>query len=83
MWYDSRILGVDIMAEKAFDKKLPHSCEYCVHGERSVYAKEILCKKRGVTEYRDSCRKYKYNPLKRDPIKTKIGDNYSPEDFKL
>ena len=71
------------MAEKAFDKKLPSSCEYCVYGERSAYTIEILCKKRGITQFRDSCRKYKYDPLKREPIKAKIADNYSPDDFKL
>ena len=71
------------MKESAFNKKLPSSCEYCVHGKRSVYGKEILCLKKGVTSYRDSCRHYKYDPLKREPNKAKIADNYSSEDFKL
>lgn len=71
------------MAEKAFDKKLPHSCEYCVYGEQSSYTNEILCKKQGITGFRDSCRKYKYDPLKREPMKAKIADNYSSEDFEL
>lgn len=71
------------MAEKAFNKKLPASCSYCVYGTPTVYGKEILCKKRGVTEIRDSCRKYKYDPLKRQPQKAKIADGYSEEDFKL
>ena len=71
------------MAEIAFNKKLPSSCSYCVHGTPTAYGKEILCKKRGVTEMRDSCRKYKYDPLKREPQKAKIADGYSEEDFKL
>ena len=71
------------MREKAFNKKLPHSCEYCVHGNRSAYFKEILCAKRGVTELRDSCHHYKYDPLKREPNKPQIADNYKPEDFQL
>ena len=83
MIFSATKTGVDKMSEKAFNKKLPHSCEYCVHGSRSAYMKEILCKKRGVTEYRDSCRHYKYDPLKREPNKAKIADNYNPEDFKL
>lgn len=69
--------------EKAFNKSLPKSCEYCVHGSRSSYTKEILCRKRGITELRDSCRHYKYDPLKREPKKVKLADNYSPDDFKL
>ncbi len=71
------------MFEKAFNKKLAPSCSYCVFGMRSSYSKEILCKKRGVTELRDSCRHYKYDPLKREPEKAKLADNYSPEDFEL
>lgn len=44
---------------------------------------EILCIKHGVTELRDSCRHYKYDPLKRVPERIKIADNYKPEDFSL
>lgn len=71
------------MSEKAFNKKLPPSCSYCVHGNPSAYGNEILCLKRGITEKRDHCRKYKYDPLKRQPEKAKIADGYSPEDFEL
>lgn len=71
------------MKEKAFNKKLPRSCAYCVHGNCSAYNKEILCRKRGITEHLDSCRHYKYDPLKREPNKAKIADNYSADDFKL
>ncbi len=66
-----------------FNKKLPRSCSYCVHGKRSPMNNEILCKKHGVTELRDSCRHYKYDPLKRVPERIKIADNYKPEDFSL
>ena len=75
--------GCKNMKESAFDKKLPHSCEYCVHGTHSAYNKEILCFKKGITQFRDSCRHYKYDPLKREPKKAKIADNYSAEDFNL
>ena len=42
-----------------------------------------ICKKHGVTDKRDYCRSYKYDPLKRVPQTVKISDNYSDEDFKL
>ena len=71
------------MQKKGFNKKLPHYCEYCVHGTCSEFSNEVLCKKRGITDRKDSCRHYKYDPLKRDPVKAKISDNYSPEDFTL
>lgn len=71
------------MSKSVFNKKLPRSCEYCIHSEQLQYEREIICKKHGVTDYRDFCRSYKYDPLKRTPIKPKISDNYSPDDFKL
>jgi hypothetical protein len=71
------------MPKSVFNKKLPRSCEYCVYGNRLDYANEILCKKHGVTEFRDSCRSYKYDPLKRTPKLAQISNNYKPEDFKL
>lgn len=66
-----------------FNKKLPHFCMYCVFGKSSLFTGEVLCKKHGVTGSRDSCRHYKYDPLKRIPEQVKIADNYTPEDFSL
>lgn len=82
MWYD-KFKKVILMSNKVFNKKIPPNCGYCVHGYPSEYSNEILCKKRGVTNLRDSCRHYKYDPLKREPNKVKIADNYKPEDFSL
>ncbi len=71
------------MSKKLFDKSLPPKCEYCVLGIKTDYNDEILCKKRGVTDKTDSCRHFKYDPLKREPKKEIISTNYSPEDFIL
>ena len=74
---------VGFMSEKAFNKKLPRHCEYCVYGNLSEFSNEVLCKKKGITTAFDSCRHYKYDPLKREPIKAKVADNYKSEDFLL
>ena len=66
-----------------FNKELPPSCSYCVHGRESLFDGEVLCKKHGVTEARDACRHYRYDPLKRVPNKARISDQYDPEDFSL
>ena len=66
-----------------FNKNLPPSCAYCLHGRESLVDGEILCKKHGVTESHDACRHYCYDPLKRVPKKTKISDQYDPEDFSI
>ena len=69
------------MSSKAFNKKIPKYCEYCVHGTCSDFLNEVLCFKKGITDRKDSCRHYKYDPLKREPAGAKISDNYSAEDF--
>ena len=71
------------MAEKVFKKDIPPRCEYCIYGMRSGYSDEILCRKKGVTDISDSCRRYKYDPLKREPKKIKIDKDYGAKDFSL
>ena len=66
-----------------FNKDLPHSCAYCIHGCDSFFGNEFLCDKHGVTKMGDSCRHYRYDPLKRTPKKAKPADGYDPEDFSL
>ncbi len=71
------------MAKSSFNKKLEKHCEYCVYGTHLDFEDQIICKKRGVTDKFDKCRSYKYDPLKRVPVKVKLADGYSEEDFKL
>ncbi len=71
------------MGNKVFNKKLPKRCEYCVHGNKSQFTNEVLCLKKGIVEVGDSCRKYKYDPLKRSPVREMPADNYTAEDFKI
>lgn len=71
------------MAKKVFNKKLPQRCEYCLYGNRSQYANEVICKKRGITDVADSCRHYKYDPLKRVPKDNSVQNTFSAEDFSI
>lgn len=66
-----------------FNKKLIRSCSWCKHGRKSEYTDEIYCTKHGVTDKRDYCRSYKYDPLKREPERLKPADGYSEKDFEL
>lgn len=72
----------DIM-KKMFDKTIIKKCGHCLFGTDLGDDGEIICKKRGIVNKNDLCRKYKYDPLKREPQKQIISDNYSPEDFKI
>ena len=71
------------MAKKHFNKTLPHYCQYCIYGTCSEYSNEVLCVKKGITNINDSCHKYKYDPLKREPLSQRLNSNYSDEDFLL
>ncbi len=67
-----------------FRKKMPQSCEYCIHGTK-LEEDQILCVKRGVVFESEKCRKFKYDPCKRVPAKPKALDfsQYDDHDFSL
>lgn len=67
-----------------FRKKIERSCAYCVHGA-NIGEDQILCVKKGLRTPDDSCRKFKYDPCKRIPVKVKAMDfsKYDNEDFSL
>jgi len=71
------------MAKSIFNKNIPASCAYCIHGKGSEYTDEIFCLKKGVTDKFSSCRHYKYDVFKRSPEKTAPSNDYKPEDFEL
>ena len=67
-----------------FNKKIEPSCSYCKYGKR-VGNEEVACLKKGVVSAGASCRRFKYDPLLREPsapilIKTNA---FSEDDFKL
>lgn len=67
-----------------FRKKIERSCAYCVHGA-CIGEGQILCAKKGVRTPDNQCRKFKYDPCKRIPLKAKAFDfsKYDHEDFSL
>ena len=71
------------MKDKQFNKKLPKYCKYCVFGNVIADSDEVLCIKRGITLKDDTCRKYKYNPLNREPQRQKIYNGYNAESFSI
>lgn len=67
-----------------FRKRIPRSCSYCVHSTM-LNEEEMLCIKKGVVSVTKKCRKFRYDPCKRIPVKAKAldFDKYSDEDFSL
>lgn len=67
-----------------FRKKIEHCCTYCVHGTR-LESGQVLCAKKGLRSEEDKCFRFKYDPLKRVPVKARALDfsRYQEEDFSL
>jgi len=61
----------------------PH-CAYCAHGAQ-LDGESILCRKRGIVAPGDSCRAFRYDPLKRVPPRPVALDlsRLRDEDFAL
>lgn len=67
-----------------FRKKIERSCAYCTFGT-VLEDGQVLCIKKGIRTLEDKCRKFKYDPCKRIPIKAKPLDfeKYNAEDYSL
>ncbi len=67
-----------------FRKKILRSCLYCLHGAK-LEDDTILCAKKGLLLTDTPCRKFKYDPCKRIPVRPKALDfsKYDQEDFSL
>ena len=67
-----------------FNKKIEPSCSYCKFGKR-VSTEEVACIKKGVVSSGASCRRFKYDPLLREPSAPVLIKNgcFSEDDFKL
>lgn len=67
-----------------FRKRIPRSCRYCVHGA-AVNEEQVLCTKKGLVSVDHQCRRFRYAPCKRIPVKPKAPDfkKYDEDDFSL
>ncbi len=67
-----------------FRKKIEKSCSYCAHGA-ALDEDSVLCSKKGLRPLSGKCRKFKYDPTKRQPVKAKAMDfeKYANEDYSL
>ena len=67
-----------------FRKKIERSCVYCQYGAK-LEEDLILCSKKGMRSIGESCKRFKYDPLKRIPHKAKAMDfsKYTNQDFSL
>lgn len=67
-----------------FEKDIDPRCAYCKRGV-ALDEDQIMCVKKGIVSPAGSCRKFKYDPLKRVPPKPMSADfsHLKEEDFVL
>ena len=67
-----------------FRKNVERVCSLCVHAGQTC-GEQMLCAKRGFVSPDGSCRRFRYDPLKRTPKKQKAKDftAFTEEDFRL
>ena len=67
-----------------FRKDIEPRCAYCKKGN-ALSDREVICVKRGIVAAEDSCRAFRYDPLKRVPPRPAALDTkrLSEEDFSL
>lgn len=67
---------------KLFDKQ-EKSCGICQYGAQDEANRVVYCERKGVMDYCDKCKKFKYNPFARIPRVEKPLPEYSKEDFDI
>lgn len=71
------------MRQKYFGKNIAPACSYCLYGSPAPDERTVLCSKNGVVSPFFSCRKYRYDPLKRRPAPQNVLPRYDRSDFEL
>ena len=67
-----------------FKKDIEPSCSYCKNGVK-ISQTQVACLRRGVVSAAGQCKKFSYDPLKREPEPPSQLDasKFSLEDFSL
>jgi hypothetical protein len=76
--------GCDEMALKIFKGNIEPQCAYCEFAEIKQGAEVALCRKiGGIMQLHSKCKKFKYDPLKRQPKTPSFNSDFSKEDFEI
>lgn len=67
-------------SEALFGRHIEPNCAYCIH---SVTAQDTLKCRLGQIPEQGSCKRYTYDPLRREPKGEAKLASFNPEDFKL
>lgn len=68
---------------RLFREKIDPRCAYCKHGV-TLNKSDVGCVAHGIVPIEFHCRRFRYDPLKRIPVRpVRLRKNYSDADFKL
>ena len=67
-----------------FRKKIDRYCTYCKFAGK-INEEQVICQKCGIVPASHKCRRFRYDPLKRVPPKTKSIDfaKYDDKDYSM
>lgn len=72
------------MALKLFNKNTEPQCAFCEYGNTVGDGCTVLCRKvGGIMQSYSKCKKFKYDPLKREPVVVSFSGDFSKDDFSL
>ena len=71
------------MRKKLYGNTVQPSCEHCAHGRKSFDGNAELCARKGVMPQYHHSRKFRYDPLKRIPLRQPRLGSYTEEDFRI
>jgi len=72
--------------QELWDKKQEDTCGYCVYARKMADGEHIICsKKKNIFVFSDSCRKFKFDIMKKSLRRAKKPDfsKFSASDFQL
>ena len=71
------------MRKKVIGRNVEPRCKYCHYGTPTADGESVVCPKKGVLDKDESCKKFRYNPLKRAPRQDPEVLSFSESDFTL
>jgi ribosomal protein L24E len=72
------------MALKLFKGKTEPQCAHCEYAEIADGSEVVVCRKiGGIMQLHSKCKKYKYDPLKREPKKLIFTTEFTKDDFDI
>ena len=71
------------MKQSLFDADITPRCEYCENGKLLPTGTEVLCREKGIVGLGYACKKFVYDPLKRQPRQSRAETDFTEADFQL